>query len=46
MLDTQRIRKFWPLTVVAIGLGLTAAWTYLLVYGVIKLAQLAMRIVS
>jgi len=32
---------FWPVAVVAFGISLTAGWTILLGYGLIKLIQLA-----
>jgi hypothetical protein len=37
-------RKFWPLMVVPIGLGLSITWVSLLGYGAIRLVQLAIRI--
>ena len=36
-----RIHRFWPQTVIAFGLGLCAAWTYMLGYGLIRLIELA-----
>ena len=33
------IDRIWPATVVVLGLGLTAAWTCLLGYGLVKLIK-------
>jgi len=37
---TAGIRQIWPKALIAFGLGLTAAWTCFLVYGLVKLVEL------
>jgi len=37
----RSIRDLWPEAVVGLGLGLSAVWTILLVYGLIRLIELA-----
>ena len=37
----QVIRRVWPRTIVALGLGLSAAWAGLLGYGLLILLDLA-----
>jgi len=39
--SARTIRDMWPRAVVALGLGLSAAWTILLAYGFVKLIELA-----
>ena len=34
-------QPFWPKAVVALGLGLTAAWIVFIIFGIAKLIQLA-----
>jgi len=36
-----RIRRLWPWAIVALGFALTAAWVSGLVYGVVKLIEMA-----
>ena len=38
---TPVIQRIWPIAVIVIGLGLTAAWTCLLGYGVVRLIGFA-----
>ena len=38
---TPVIQRIWPIVVIVIGLGLTAAWTCLLGYGVVRLIGFA-----
>jgi len=33
--------RIWPPAAIAFGIGLTAAWTCLLAYGLVKLVELA-----
>ena len=35
------IHKIWPTVVVAVGLGLTVAWTIVLAYGLVKIVEAA-----
>jgi hypothetical protein len=42
VLDTQLSRPVWPLALLIVGLGATAAWTGLLGYGVIALVEMAL----
>ena len=35
------IHKIWPTAVVVVGLGLTVAWTIVLVYGLVKIISAA-----
>lgn len=37
----QLIRRIWPAAMIALGLGLTAAWIGLLGYGLVLLVELA-----
>jgi hypothetical protein len=39
--DDALFHRIWPRAMVALGLGLTAAWTCLLGYGVVSLIALA-----
>jgi len=39
-------REIWPVAVVTFGLVLSVGWSCLLGYGVIKLAQMAIRTAS
>jgi hypothetical protein len=36
----QFIRRIWPLAIIVLGIAMTAAWTFVLVYGVVKLLEL------
>jgi len=38
---TQLIRRIWPWAIVALGFALTAAWISILVYGAVKIIEIA-----
>ena len=40
--DPSIFRPVWPLVFVILGLGLTAAWTALLGYGLVQLVEMAL----
>jgi len=37
------VRKFWPSAMIALGLGLSAAWLCLLGYGVVIMIEIAIQ---
>jgi hypothetical protein len=37
----QRIRRLWPWAIVALGVALTTVWMSGLIYGVVKLIEIA-----
>ena len=39
--DNKPFDKIWPPTMMALGLGLSATWTFFLAYGLYRLIELA-----